>query len=726
MPAVSRQGRHALDTLRRIHPFLRQISLTTIALVLVWLYTIKRGERTLFSSKVADCDWETWENWPANAQPHRAVLIADPQLVDAHTYPGRPWPLSTLTEKYTDRYMARSFRMINAQLDPDSVIFLGDMLDGGREWAPTSHKQLTKSQRWFMEAQSPATSSVPKEYNKVEIADADWERDGAGRSASSSGKAARDVITTEVDTNDIMKFVPGEDGRWKGYDNKYWEWEYKRFGKIFLAHDQLYPASDRQLVVMSSRHQDAKNIENGARNKTLYEYGTISGKTRNVLSSLPGNHDLGFGSGVQLPIRARYKWHFGEMNRLDVLGNHTFVSIDALSLASWSQFERNGQETTVHEAKDRKHIYAGAQAFLDKVPATAHEQVKQTLRDMYPRSQPQSTAEMPTILLTHVPLYREPNTDCGPLRERGHALSITGGYQYQNVLTRSLSNTIAKKIGGAGLLSHVFSGDDHDYCDVTHDFTVGGGAVSVREETIKSFSWAMGVRHPGFEMVSLWNPVDEDGGQMSGATTVQTHMCLLPDQLAIFINYAWLAGVTLLSLLVRAIVRSVRGKHDVEPEQPMLKLSELIPSGFGKLKSLAKGYKPVSKSRHRASSSALKPPSSNNLSVQRSMNARARSVSPGVGYGSPFTSSGLKQPPLIDQAGYYPQLRSDHSNYGSDDEESRIGDQDYLDEDDAQAKWRRARRPRGELRRAWDDFAGSTLLVAGIVGTYYIALIRRG
>ena len=62
---------------------------------------------------------------------------------------------------------------------------------------------------------------------------------------------------------------------------------------------------------------------------------------------------------------------------------------------------------------------------------------------------------------------------------------------------------------------------------------------------------------------------------------------------------------------------------------------------------------------------------------------------------------------------------------GSDDEESRIGDMDYL-EDDTQAKWRKRQRPKGKLRRALDEFVGSLLLVGGIASCYYIVLIRTG
>src|SRR2546429_2805033 len=71
---------------------------------------------------------------PADSTPHHLVLLADPQLVDPHTYPERPWPLSSLTILQTDLYLRRSTKQIWRYLNPDTIFFLGDLFDGGREW----------------------------------------------------------------------------------------------------------------------------------------------------------------------------------------------------------------------------------------------------------------------------------------------------------------------------------------------------------------------------------------------------------------------------------------------------------------------------------------------------------------------------------------------------------------------------------------------------------------
>lgn len=76
------------------------------------------------------------------------------------------------------------------------------------------------------------------------------------------------------------------------------------------------------------------------------------------------------------------------------------------------------------------------------------------------------------------------------------------------------------------------SGDDHDYCEVQHQ----GGVLEV---TVKSFSMAMGIRKPGFQLLS----VPENGGDSAGMVH---ELCLLPDQIGIYLDrYLPLVAVTL-------------------------------------------------------------------------------------------------------------------------------------------------------------------------------------
>lgn len=733
-------------------------------LVIAWVYAIRNGERKTYEQHIDACAWSSWEDWPAGAAPHRLVFIADPQIVDPHTYPGRPWPLSSLTEAYTDRYMRRNYQLINGKLDPDSIVFLGDLFDGGREWATQTGRPLRKSQKKKLDKiQSKGDAKkheVEGSQHQAETGSQDaqsgeqpkhqkrsWASYEKEKTLSEHPESIRmEDHNIDKSGKDLKEFVYGENGRWKSWGMSQWNTEYDRFGKMFFAPEQLYPRTQRRTIAAWDVSAHPLNVMNGAMDVVKEEHAVIGGKTRHLLTSLPGNHDVGFGSGVQWVVRDRFNARFGESNRVDVLGNHSFVSIDAPSLAAYSQFAING-EAPPGTVEERQHIWKPAMDFLDGVQNSAATVVADHMAEYYPDNKAElslkkrthrpddsskQNAKLPVILLTHVPLYRDPGTDCGNLRERGHAISISGGYQYQNTLTRELSNAVAQKVSNAGDLVHVFSGDDHDYCDVWHRYNVGNIAenrspkpATVRETTVKSFSWAMGVRRPGFQLLSLWNPVDANGEPTSGANpTVQTHLCLLPDQIGILINYGKLAGLTLFMLLARAILIAMReGDPTATGEAPEETdtLSELSLPRFrnqGSPNGSANGYSTPNKSefkgRQRASSSGLKPtPDNQNLGVQRSYNARTRSVSPSPGnvgnHGLP--PGGLPNVPMFDKAGLFP--------YGADDsdEESNVGDVgDY--EADSQAKWRRKRHGLSRPRVAFNEFARSL----GIVGAFGVVV----
>ena len=488
----------------------------------------------MFDSKVKDCAWENWEKWvsstlthftlycqrrcickwtlgaetnefllhqPSEATPHHLVFVADPQITDPHSYPSQPWPISSWVVAITDDYLIRGYGALQRQLKPDSVFFLGDLFDGGREWKTR-----------------PGTGFV----------DPKW---GIGRS------------------NKEKELV----GQWHNkYGEDFWLREYKRFGDIFF--DKWSDGGDAP----------------GA-----WQRG------RKLVASLPGNHDLGFGAQVQIPVRDRFSAFFGDLNRVDVVGNHTIVSVDSVSLSA--------DTSKYKHSHDLKPIYGPVNEFLDEVKVLKrravqrelniwhggeqfqrHKHIVEDLSKSVPDSLPTLNLEsrgpeFPTILLTHVPLYRAPGTPCGKFRERspplkppkgqtepvipdfGNAIKVNAGYQYQNVLSEEDSVKLVKSVGN---IVHVFSGDDHDYCDIVHEEDKG----NVREITVKSMSMAMGIPTPGFLMVSLYNPVNDKGETISGkpGQTLQTHLCLLPNQIHTYMKYITFGIATIVILTVRA------------------------------------------------------------------------------------------------------------------------------------------------------------------------------
>ncbi|KAL8815704.1 MAG: hypothetical protein Q9223_005183 [Gallowayella weberi] len=407
---------------------------------------------------------------------------------------------------HTDYYMRKSFTLLQNSLDPRTVLFLGDLFDGGREWLPPG--------------------------------------------------------------------VSGSDPRWRSYGEDYWIKEYGRFGNVFLTE-------------WLRRARSGQHINH-----------------RKILAGLPGNHDLGLGSGIKVPVRKRFNAFFGDGNRVDVIGNHTFVSLDTVSLSAKGQFDpATGRQGAIGGEGSDREIWGPAEEFLEGAKAEKSRVIGRAIRmqndglendllfhhvldirDPEVRQPVQPAASLdghiPSVLLTHVPLYRVRDTACGPLRERSppstkpnqegeyleqdppNAIRVEFGFQYQNVLTPEISKEIIDKIGD---VEFAFSGDDHDYCEVIHrgyESRWGG----IREITVKAFSWAMGVRRPGFLLLSLWNPLNEadqttfpkNGHTKSNPTkqhhqTIQSNLCLLPNQLSIFIRYVTFLAITLFALLIRAV-----------------------------------------------------------------------------------------------------------------------------------------------------------------------------
>ena len=501
---------------------------------------------------------------------------------------------------HTDNYLKRSYIQLQKHLQPDTLFFLGDLFDGGREWK--TDRGDTTDPAW-------AESTRPQQERQY------------------------------------LK-------RWrKKYGENFWLREYDRFGRIFYKFWDLGGI-------------DARPGQRG----------------RKIISSLPGNHDLGFGAQIKLPIRDRFETFFGEGNRVDVIGNHTIVSVDSVSLSARSS-EHNVPELTrpVEEflskvqSLKRKAVARelSFQAGYEKTLQLDHivEDLAKANFKKLPTIDPGPGApDFPTILLTHVPLYRGAGTPCGPKREHWpptpppkgqtspvnpddrNAISLSAGYQYQNVLSEDDSVRLVSTIGN---VVSVFSGDDHDYCEIVHT----SNKNNAQEITVKSVSWAMGVRRPGFVMVSMWNPVGPDGQPLqpvhadpSASATMENHLCLLPDQIGILIRYGALLALTLVSLVIRAILTPIL---NLEPfaTSPDFDDGPLLPA-FSK--DSKRDQHPDAHRNHYQDKSSTSSTCSNNSAnlAPRSSAARTRSVSPAVGYGLPAGQARHATPPLVSSDGY--------------------------------------------------------------------------
>jgi ethanolamine phosphate phosphodiesterase len=172
-----------------------------------------------------------------------------------------------------------------------------------------------------------------------------------------------------------------------------------------------------------------------------------------MITTVPGNHDIGLGDGISLPRLNRFKDYFTDENTTSQIFEtcgFQLILLDTPSLL-------NTQTPEIHDPPAQ---------FLDTIPD--------------PRP------DLPRILFTHIPLYRPADTPCGAYRESPRPIFYGAGYQYQNTLPPALSTRILDALWP---VSAVFTGDDHDYCVVEHEME--GRRESVPEYTVKSFSMAM-------------------------------------------------------------------------------------------------------------------------------------------------------------------------------------------------------------------------------------------
>lgn len=350
------------------------------ALFLLWIGIFFLFERVIPKLTADNCEWPE--------KGDQILFVADPQLIDNHTYPGRHPALLKLSQHTVDNYIRKNYRALVETLHPHSVIFLGDLMDNGR--------------------------SSSEEYYKSQLA---------------------------------------------------------RFDGIFRA--------------------DAMEL----------------------ITNVPGNHDIGWAQGVKLDSLNRFQQHFGATNKIIQRDGFDIVFLDSISLSN-----------TENEA-----IFQPPRTFLDKL---------QTQENHRPR-----------ILVSHVPLYRSQEVSCGPMRESLRFPVGGFGYQYQNNIDEKLSLEILSKVRPTVVLS----GDDHDYCDVVHEYRDPSTDEmhQAREITVKSISMAMGIKRPAVQLVSL----TKEGN-------VATDICYLPKPYVEVVVYGISAAISAVMIFLYVLYRSKRaGLH---------------------------------------------------------------------------------------------------------------------------------------------------------------------
>ncbi|RDB25240.1 Cell division control protein 1 [Hypsizygus marmoreus] len=265
---------------------------------------------------------------------------------------------------------------------------------------------------------------------------------------------------------------------------------------------------------------------------------------------IPGNHDIGLRTSTSFSphARARYTSHFGPLNSRISIANHTLVFLNAPGLVEEDSERLNHAKSY----KDWTPSQGGSVEFVKSLVA--------------------ERGTDPIILMSHIPLARD-NFDCGPLREKG-TIRPGVGSGYQNTLGNEATAFLLEELRP----SIIFSGDDHDYCEQLHPSVIPGIVSPTREVSVKSLSMAMGIRRPGFQLLSLARQEQSDGGLGSRATHADVP-CFLPDQMKIYLSiyvplliFSLLAVVILNGLRVRASSLHAR-RHSRRSSSPSLHLN---------------------------------------------------------------------------------------------------------------------------------------------------------
>lgn len=225
-----------------------------------------------------------------------------------------------------------------------------------------------------------------------------------------------------------------------------------------------------------------------------------------------GNHDLGY-AGLQSErpeIADRYRKEFGSLEHVDRIGAVDFVFVESQSL-----------DGIIGDSRTKS-----AWAFVENT------------------SSAEEHSQHPKILLSHIPLYRPENTQCGILRSSEvinqritWSKSPFQRIVYQNYLSEETTVRLLDLLKPVLVLS----GHDHDQCSIKHRTS----SVSVVEHTVGSFSWQNGNLYPSFLLLSINSeaPSTEEG-------ILSSQLCLLPCQTYIFIWYAVLLVISVVTLLM--------------------------------------------------------------------------------------------------------------------------------------------------------------------------------
>ncbi|EPQ32146.1 uncharacterized protein PFL1_00343 [Pseudozyma flocculosa PF-1] len=498
-----------------------------------WVLLVFYYERVVFDqAATTHCPWPRIEAEASATGSFDILVVTDPQIIDAFTYPDLPLPrvLFPIVRHFSDRYLRNAWRSLILDPSrwakderpaspvtprsrrtsrprlPDAVVWMGDLTDGGR-------REMDRQQWGRLHDRFDSMFALPR----LEPVDTASSVDGE-RLVLTRRQAARDALP--------VFYMAGN-------------------------HDIGLPKAPGQL--------DTNLASSSSRSRFIERYG--------IDSDAAGHAVRGAAASTRRTLNARIGVSLPSTSGADAgRTTHELVLVDAEALVGMQRAGGGPYDTRTppaHQGQlDGPLLDEARTAFPDTF-------------DFIERIANESTSPA-RILFSHVPLHRPDASRCNHpvgstrhrvLREAPRPLhqDTDRASTYQNLLGPEISHWLLAQIDPVA----VFSGDDHDHCEATHrrvSERLRQGPVQgfepgeIPELTVKSLSMTEGVRLPGFARLSLFTPHSGEG--LSAAY----RPCLMPDQIGIWTQVY--VPAFLLSLGVLFALRNFSGRgrlHDLLP-----------------------------------------------------------------------------------------------------------------------------------------------------------------
>ncbi|KAG7195651.1 uncharacterized protein KQ657_003421 [Scheffersomyces spartinae] len=251
------------------------------------------------------CQWNRWETWDqkndddVTAAPSRVLLIADPQILDHYSYPGRPSWIRYWTTKLGDNYLHRNYVYLQDVLDAGTTIFLGDNFDGGRE-QPSDTDWLTEYRR-FMDL-------YPQKVNRRYYTNVPGNHDIGFQTINKAYAQRFDTFFGDanqfveignhsfvwLDTISLLHEDPDINGRAKEFLNEVNNLLNPQFPRILLSHVPLFRNNQNQLCGPLRESSKKFPLQKGLQYQTVIDYEVsqlVLGKLHPTLVFAGDDHD---------------------------------------------------------------------------------------------------------------------------------------------------------------------------------------------------------------------------------------------------------------------------------------------------------------------------------------------------------------------------------------------------------------------------------------------------